>query len=42
MTTYPASQKSSAADGGNYRLGVNPQYDWYDDRDNDGIVCENG
>jgi hypothetical protein len=23
-----------------YRLGVNPEYDWYTDGDNDGIVCE--
>lgn len=25
---------------GNYRQGVDPEYDWYDDRDGDGIVCE--
>lgn len=25
---------------GPYRDGVDPEYDWYDDRDDDGIVCE--
>lgn len=25
---------------GSYRRGVDAEYDWYDDRDNDGIVCE--
>ncbi|MBF4161692.1 excalibur calcium-binding domain-containing protein [Nocardioides acrostichi] len=25
---------------GPYRRGVDPEYDWYDDRDGDGIVCE--
>jgi Excalibur calcium-binding domain len=25
---------------GPYREGVDPEYDWYDDRDDDGIVCE--
>lgn len=25
---------------GNYREGVDPEYDWYQDRDNDGVVCE--
>lgn len=25
---------------GPYRSGVDPEYDWYDDRDNDGVVCE--
>lgn len=25
---------------GPYRSGVDPEYDWYDDRDDDGIVCE--
>jgi hypothetical protein len=25
---------------GPYVRGVDPEYDWYDDRDGDGIVCE--
>lgn len=25
---------------GNYQQGVDPEYDWYDDRDDDGWVCE--
>lgn len=25
---------------GNYQSGVDPEYDWYDDADNDGWVCE--
>lgn len=25
---------------GNYRQGVDPEYDWYQDRDKDGVVCE--
>jgi hypothetical protein len=25
---------------GNYRQGVDPEYDWYDDADGDGSVCE--
>jgi micrococcal nuclease len=25
---------------GDYYRGVDPEYDWYTDRDNDGIVCE--
>ena len=25
---------------GDYVSGVDPEYDWYDDRDHDGIVCE--
>jgi hypothetical protein len=25
---------------GNYRRGVDPEYDWYRDADSDGIVCE--
>lgn len=25
---------------GHYREGVDPEYDWYEDRDNDGVVCE--
>lgn len=25
---------------GPYRRGADPEYDWYDDRDGDGLVCE--
>jgi hypothetical protein len=25
---------------GSYEQGVDPEYDWYDDRDHDGMVCE--
>ena len=25
---------------GNYVQGQDPEYDWYDDNDNDGTVCE--
>ncbi|RYU09784.1 excalibur calcium-binding domain-containing protein [Nocardioides iriomotensis] len=25
---------------GPYRRGVDPEYAWYDDADNDGVVCE--
>ncbi|MFC0036804.1 excalibur calcium-binding domain-containing protein [Actinomadura rayongensis] len=25
---------------GPYRQGVDPEYDWYTDRDHDGVVCE--
>jgi hypothetical protein len=31
---------AKAAGYGNYREGEDPEYDWYDDRDNDGVVCE--
>ena len=39
---YGNCEEAIAADGGNYRQGVDAQYDWYDDRDNDGVVCESG
>jgi excalibur calcium-binding domain-containing protein len=25
---------------GDYRRGVDPEYDWYRDGDSDGVVCE--
>lgn len=25
---------------GDYRSGTDPEYDWYQDRDGDGVVCE--
>jgi hypothetical protein len=31
---------ANAAGYGNYRSGEDPEYEWYDDRDNDGVVCE--
>lgn len=31
---------ANAAGYGNYRRGADPEYDWYDDRDHDGVVCE--
>jgi hypothetical protein len=31
---------ANVAGYGNYRKGSDPEYDWYDDRDNDGFVCE--
>jgi len=29
-----------AAGYGHYQQGVDPEYDWYQDRDSDGVVCE--
>jgi hypothetical protein len=29
-----------AAGYGPYTIGIDPEYDWYIDRDSDGIVCE--
>ncbi|WP_019632021.1 excalibur calcium-binding domain-containing protein [Actinomadura atramentaria] len=31
---------ANAAGYGPYRQGVDPEYDWYTDRDHDGVVCE--
>lgn len=31
---------AKAAGYGSYQEGVDPEYDWYQDRDNDGVVCE--
>ena len=38
---YGTCKEAIAADGGNYRAGIDPQYDYYDDRDGDGVVCDN-
>ncbi len=38
---YRTCAEAILADGGNYRQGIDAQYDAYDDRDSDGIVCEN-
>jgi hypothetical protein len=40
VQTYGTCKEAIAADGGNYRRGIDPEYDYYDDRDGDGIVCE--
>lgn len=32
--------EANAAGYGNYVQGRDPEYDWYDDADNDGVVCE--
>jgi micrococcal nuclease len=32
--------EANAAGYGPYYQGQDPEYDWYDDRDGDGIVCE--
>lgn len=32
--------EANAAGYGPYRKGVDPEYDWYQDRDGDGLVCE--
>ncbi|WP_420176591.1 excalibur calcium-binding domain-containing protein [Luteococcus sp. OSA5] len=32
--------KAKAAGYGPYRQGQDPEYDWYQDRDGDGVVCE--
>ncbi len=42
-TTQPAPTTESAlvvAGCGPYHSGVDPEYDWYIDRDHDGIDCE--
>jgi micrococcal nuclease len=42
-TDHPRFQSCSDANDagyGNYVSGRDPEYDWYDDRDSDGIVCE--
>lgn len=37
---FDTCKAANAAGYGNYREGVDPEYDWYQDRDHDGIVCE--
>lgn len=32
--------EAQSAGYGNYHQGVDPEYDWYQDRDGDGVVCE--
>lgn len=38
---YGSCTEAIAADGGNYFFGIDPEYQWYEDRDGDGVVCEN-
>jgi len=38
---YESCTEAIAADGGNYLFGIDPEYTWYEDRDGDGVVCEN-
>jgi micrococcal nuclease len=37
---YRTCAEANAAGHGPYRQGVDPEYDWYQDRDGDGLVCE--
>ncbi|MFC3739412.1 excalibur calcium-binding domain-containing protein [Paractinoplanes deccanensis] len=37
---FSTCTKAKAAGYGPYTQGEDPEYDWYDDRDNDGVVCE--
>jgi hypothetical protein len=37
---FGTCKEANAAGYGNYVQGVDPEYDWYQDRDHDGTVCE--
>jgi hypothetical protein len=37
---YPTCKEANAHGYGPYTRGLNPEYDWYIDRDSDGVVCE--
>lgn len=37
---FDTCKDANAASYGPYRQGVDPEYDWYQDRDSDGINCE--
>jgi hypothetical protein len=37
---FGTCREANAAGYGPYRRGVDPEYDWYQDRDHDGLVCE--
>jgi micrococcal nuclease len=39
---FPYCSDANDAGYGNYVKGRDPEYDWYEDRDSDGIVCEYG
>ena len=37
---FGTCREANAAGYGPYRRGADPEYDWYQDRDDDGLVCE--
>lgn len=37
---FGTCREANAAGYGPYRSGIDPEYDWYQDRDHDGIACE--
>ncbi|MGW5364489.1 thermonuclease family protein [Actinopolymorpha pittospori] len=37
---FDTCKEANAHGYGPYRQGVDPEYDWYQDRDHDGLVCE--
>jgi hypothetical protein len=37
---FGTCREANAAGYGPYRRGVDPEYDWYQDRDHDGLACE--
>ena len=37
---FGTCREANAAGYGPYRRGVDPEYDWYQDRDRDGLACE--
>jgi hypothetical protein len=37
---YGTCAAAKAAGAGPYYQGRDPEYDWYRDRDHDGVVCE--
>lgn len=37
---FDTCSAANAAGYGTYIRGLDPEYDWYEDRDNDGLVCE--
>ncbi|WP_082552881.1 DUF1524 domain-containing protein [Phycicoccus sp. Root101] len=37
---FGTCREANAAGYGPYRQGVDPEYDWYQDRDHDGLACE--
>jgi hypothetical protein len=37
---FDTCRRANAAGYGPYRSGADPEYDWYQDRDHDGLVCE--
>jgi hypothetical protein len=37
---YGTCREANAHGFGPYRQGVDPEYEWYRDRDHDGLVCE--